>query len=144
VRDTIIIEKNFNAPIKNVFAALITPEDLVQWHNAGDGWQTPYAEVDAQVGGLIKIAYADPEGNIVFDLTAVITELNEPHRLRYSMRGDVLSDEDERIVTYDLTEEDGITELRLEFDIENQNDKELQRNGWTTHIDNLEQLINMN
>ncbi len=30
---------------------------------------------------------------------------------------------------------------RLEFDIEHINDKEMQRQGWTQHVDNLQVLL---
>ena len=47
------------------------------------------------------------------------------------------------LVTYDLSEENGITHLRLEFDIEHIHGKELQRKGWTEHVDNLESLLSL-
>lgn len=141
MRDSIIIERDINAPIERVFDALITPEDLMQWSHAGDGWQTPYAEVDPVVGGKIKIAYADPEGNVVFDFEAVIEEIERPNKYYYRLGIPELIKDDDRIVNVDLHEVDGGTHLKMEFDIEHLNDKELQRNGWTQHIDNLQKLL---
>ena len=141
MRDSIIIERDFKSPIERVFAALISPEDLVRWHHAGDGWITPYAEVDPKVGGKIKIGYSDALGKQVFDFTAVISEINSPTRFAYHLQIDGLIEQDNRLVTYDLTEKNGLTHMRIEFDIEHLNDKELQREGWGQHYDYLQVLL---
>lgn len=141
MRDSIVIERVIDAPIERVFDAYISPEDLVHWHHAGGGWQTPYAEIDPKVGGKMKIAYADPEGNVVFDFEAVIDELERPNRLAYHLGIDSLIKDDDRLVTVDLSEEGSKTKVRVEFDIEHLNDKELQRNGWTEHVDNLQKYL---
>lgn len=141
MRDSIVIERDLNAPIERVFNALITPEDLVKWHHAGDGWKTPYAEVDAKVGGRMKIGYSNADGTQSFDLGAVISEINAPTRFAYYLQLEEIINNDNRLVTYDLTEKDGVTHLRVEFDIEHLNDKELQRTGWSQHYDHLEKLL---
>lgn len=139
-QETVVIERDFTASIERVFQALINPEDLVKWHHAGDGWQTPYAEVDAKVGGIIKIAYAGPDGKVVFDLIGTIEALQPPHTLSYRLAIPGLPEQD-RIVNYTLSATPGGTHLRLEFDIEHINDIELQRKGWTEHIINLEAML---
>lgn len=140
-KDKIIIERVFVAPIERVFKALITTEDLVRWHHAGDGWKTPYAELDPRVGGVIKIGYSDAEGKSTFDFTATITDFNEPYRLAYRLHVSELIEEDSRLVEYDLSEENGKTKLRVQFDIEHVHDKELQRKGWSEHYEFLDQLL---
>lgn len=141
MRDSIVIEREIGSPIERVFDAFVTPDDLVKWHHAGGGWQTPYAEFDANIGGKIKIAYADPEGNVVFEFGAVVDELDRPNRLAYHLGIESLIKDDDRLVTVDLDETDNGTNVRLEFDIEHLNDKELQRNGWTEHVDNLQAYL---
>lgn len=138
---TITIERVINAPIGRVFDAFTTPEDLVKWHNAGEGWSTPYAEVDAKVGGKIKIGYAGPDGETVFDFTAFITELKRPSRLAYRLGMEEVIAGDDRMVTVDFTEVDSGTKIVLELEIEQINDIELQRHGWTAHVDHLQKLL---
>lgn len=140
MRDSIIIEQVIEAPISRVFDAFTTPADLVQWHHAGDGWQTPYAEVDPVVGGKLKIAYADPEGKVEFEFEAVYVEIERPARLAYRLGMDMVED-DSRLVTVDLKEVNGGTNVSIEFDIEHINDKELQRLGWMQHLDNLKSYL---
>lgn len=141
MRDSVIIERDFKAPIERVFEALINPEDLTKWHHAGDGWQTPYAQVDPVVGGKIKIAYADPGGNVVFDFEAVISEIVAPKRLAFYLQIEELIQDDSRLVTYDLSETAEGTHMRLEFDIEHLNSRELQEQGWSQHYDNLRTVL---
>jgi uncharacterized protein YndB with AHSA1/START domain len=140
MRDSIVIERVINSPIERVFDAFITPGDLVNWHHAGDGWQTPYAEVDAVVDGKLKIAYAGPDGKVVFDFEAVYEKIERPKHLAYRLGLDMLED-DGRLVTVDLEEVLGGTNVRLEFYIEHINNKELQRQGWTQHVDNLQAYL---
>ncbi len=139
--ETITIEQLIPAPAERVFAALTTSEDLTHWHNAGAGWSTPYAEVDPQIGGKIKIAYADPEGTVVFDLVGQITAVDSPEKFAYVIPANFMGDEPERAVEYELLPEAGGTMIRLEFDIERMNSQELQRAGWTAHINNLLHLL---
>ena len=49
MRDSIIIIRDFNAPIDRVFKALINPEDLIKWHHAGDGWVTPMPKLSLKL-----------------------------------------------------------------------------------------------
>lgn len=133
MRDSITIERTLNAPIDRVFDAFTTPEDLREWHHAGGGWQTPYAEVDARVGGKQKIAYANPQGKVEFEIESEFTIVDKPNKLEYIF-GD-------RTITIDFEEADGKTKLTLEIDIENKNDKELQLKGWSEHVDNLQNYM---
>ena len=140
MRDSIVIERVIHAKPERVFDAFITPEDLVHWHHAGDGWQTPYAEVDAVVGGKLKVAYAGPDGIVVFDLEATYEKVERPYHLAYRLGIDMV-DDDSRLVTVDFEKAGGGTKVRIEFDIEHINDKELQREGWTQHVDNLQTYL---
>lgn len=138
---TIIIERVIKAPIRRVFNAFIKPDDLVQWHNAGEGWTTPYAEVDPRVGGKIKIGYAGPDGKVEFDFTARITELDSPDRIAYRLGMEEVISGDDRMVTINLIETELGTKVALELEIEEINDIELQRQGWTAHVYHLQALL---
>ncbi len=137
MRDAITIERTIAAPLPRVFKALVTPDDLLAWHHAGDGWYTPKASVDAVIGGHLIIGYSSADGSETFELDGTITVLSEPTHLAYTFGlGDEL-----RLVTYDLTDADGATQLKLMFDIEHINAPDLQRAGWTQHIDNLQTYL---
>jgi|AntRauTorcE11897_2_1112592.scaffolds.fasta_scaffold09717_3 uncharacterized protein YndB with AHSA1/START domain len=131
--DFITIERTISAPITRVFDAFITPEDLTQWHHAGDGWQTPYAEVDAVVGGKQKIVYANSDGEVQFEIESEFTIVDKPNKLAYAFDGRTAS------VVFEAVDEK--TNIQMQIDIEDENDKELQLKGWSEHIDNLEIYI---
>jgi uncharacterized protein YndB with AHSA1/START domain len=135
--DTIIIEQVIPAAVKRVYSALVTPADLMKWH----GWSTPYAEVEPQTGGRLKIGYADPEGMVVFDLLGEITVAEPGVRFSYVMPENSLGEEPARTVDYRLFPEGAGTKLRLEFDMERTHNEELQREGWGEHISNLTALL---
>ena len=133
MKGSIVIERIISAPIQRVFDAFITPKDLKQWHHAGGGWQTPYAEIDARVGGKLKIAYANPEGKVEFELVGEFTVVDSPKKLSYMF--------DNRTVVVEFEVVDIGTKIRLELEIEDENSKELQIKGWSEHLDNLEILF---
>lgn len=141
MRDSIVIERDFKAPIDRVFEALINPEDLMKWHHAGDGWTTPYAKVEPKEKGKIRIGYSSADGTQSFEFGGTISEYDPPKRLAYYLQEEDEIDTNNRQITYDLSEENGVTHLRLEFDIEHIHDKEMQRKGWTEHVDNLETVL---
>jgi len=42
----VTVGTNVAAPIKTVWEAYTTPEDIKQWNAASDDWHTTYASVD--------------------------------------------------------------------------------------------------
>lgn len=141
MRNSIVIERVINADIERVFNAFITPEDLIQWHHAGDGWKTPYAEIDPRVGGKIKIGYSDAEETMTFDLEAYIEVIERPKKFYYRLGMIDMITDDDRLVTIDLSTVEGGTNIRLELDLEPLHTPEQQREGWTQHIDFLQELL---
>lgn len=141
MRNSFTIERTIKAPIERVFDAFITPEDLVQWHHAGDGWSTPYAEVDARAGGLLKIGYADEKGVTQFDLIATFEEVTRPSRIAYRLQLEEMIKHDARLVTIDFSEVEGATHIVMEVDLEELHSVDLQRKGWTEHVEHLEQML---
>lgn len=141
MRNSVVIERIIKAPIERVFDAFITPEDLLQWHHAGDGWKTPYAEVDPKVGGKIKIGYSSADGDMTFDFEAYIQEIQRPYKFYYRLGMVEMIKDDDRLVTIDLSEVDEGTKVRLELDLEPLHTPEQQLEGWTQHIDFLTELL---
>jgi uncharacterized protein YndB with AHSA1/START domain len=54
------IERTFDAPVERVFEAWTSEEVLRRWLHGMPGWETPTAEVDLRVGGMIRIVMRDP------------------------------------------------------------------------------------
>lgn len=126
---TITITRTFDAPRTLVFDAFTKPEHLVHWHHAGEGWKTPFAESDARAGGKLRIGYASPDDKESFTLEATYREVRAPERLVYVF--------DDRAVTVTFDEVGGKTTVTLALTLETEYHEDLQRQGWTEHLDNL-------
>lgn len=126
---TILITRVFDAPRKLVFEAFIKPEHLVHWHHAGEGWKTPFAETDPRPGGKLRIGYGSPDGKEDFVLEGTYREVVALERIVY-----VIFD---RPVTVTFDDVGGKTKVTLEVTLETEYHEDLQRGGWTEHIDNL-------
>ena len=53
----ITVETNVAAPIKTVWDAYTTPEDIKQWNAASDDWHTTSASVDLRKGAVSQPAW---------------------------------------------------------------------------------------
>jgi uncharacterized protein YndB with AHSA1/START domain len=128
---TITITRLLDAPRELVFQCWLDPKHLVQWHSAGGGWTTPYAETDPRPGGKFKIGFADPEGKNSFDFTGAYVEILAPSRLVYTI-------DDGRPITITLEDRDGKTFLTLILTLEAMHTEEQQREGWSAMLENLD------
>jgi uncharacterized protein YndB with AHSA1/START domain len=73
------ITRVFDAPRKLVFQVWTDPAHLAQWWGP-KGFTNPVCEVDARVGGAMRIHMRAPNG-VVYPMTAVFQEIFEPERL---------------------------------------------------------------
>lgn len=133
--DMITFEQTISAKPERVFDAFITPDDLLQWHRASPDWTTPHAKTDPRVGGRLNIGFGDPTGEHSFDLTGEYTEVDRPERLAYTI-------DDGRKVVVDFHDTgDGKTHVMWAFEPEGTFPREQQREGWSSHLANLEKYL---
>lgn len=126
---TFVVDRVFDAPRKLVYEAFTEPKHLVHWHHAGEGWKTPFAEVDARPGGKLRIGYGSPDGKEDFVLEGTYREVVPLERIVYVI--------DDRPVTVTFDDVGGKTKVTVEVTMETEYHEDLQRGGWTEHIDNL-------
>ena len=144
---SMLITYEFDAPRELVFECFIDPKHLVHWSHAGDGWVTPYAESDPRVGGHFKIGYQSGDGSEGFDFLGTYTEVSPPSRLAYMIDEMVIGDGSEatvfppRPVTIDFSDIGGRTRVDMLVTLEDENAEELQRQGWTEHLVNLQAYL---
>lgn len=131
----ITFDQELSAPRERVYDAFITPDDLLQWHRASEDWTTPHAETDPQVGGKFNIGFGDPAGEHSFDFTGAYTELDRPNRIAYTI-------DDGRKVEIDFADAgDNNTHVTWSFEPENTFPEDMQREGWSAQLANLEKYI---
>jgi uncharacterized protein YndB with AHSA1/START domain len=67
------------APAEVVFRAWIEPKHLAEWWGP-KGFTNPVCEVDARVGGVIRVDMRTPNG-LVHPMVGRFVEIDRPHRL---------------------------------------------------------------
>ena len=83
-RAVLRIERTFNAPASRVFAAWTNAEVLRRWWHAEHDWETPIAEVDARIGGRIRLAMRNPADGSEYAGRGEYTLLDPPRRLAFT------------------------------------------------------------
>jgi uncharacterized protein YndB with AHSA1/START domain len=78
----ITITRVFDAPRGTVFRAWTDAEQLAQWWGP-KGFTNPVCEVDARVGGAIRIHMRSPDG-IVYPMKGEFREIVSPERLVFT------------------------------------------------------------
>ena len=125
----ITVETTIAAPIKEVWQAYTSPEDIIQWNTASDDWHTTKASVDLRVGGEFSSRMEAKDGSAGFDFEGVYTKIIENQLIEYSF-GD-------RSAKVSFTEEPSGVRVTVAFDTEDINSADDQRAGWQAILDNF-------
>jgi len=81
LRPDLVLTRVFDAPRALVFEAWVRPEHLAAWWGP-DHFTNPVCEVDARVGGALRIHMRGPDGT-VYPMSGTFTELAPPGRLAF-------------------------------------------------------------
>ena len=142
----ITITRTFDAPRALVFRAWTDAAQLAQWWGP-KGFTNPVCEIDARVGGKLRIHMRAPDGAI-YPMRGEIREIVPPERLAFT---NIAVDEVgnpiiEGFTTVTFADEDGKTRLTLhtrgsavvERAVAYLQGMEM---GWTMSIDKLQALL---
>jgi len=128
----ITVDTAVNAPMKTVWKAYTTPEDIMAWNAASDDWCCPKATVDLRNGGSFVTRMEAKDGSAGFEFGGTYEAVTEHERIEYKM-------EDGRRVTVEFSENGSGVTVKVTFDAETENSIDLQRSGWQSILDNLAQ-----
>lgn len=78
----IVLSRTLDAPRSLVFKAWTDPGHLAQWWGP-HGFTNPVCEIDARVGGAMRIVMRAPDG-AEYPMTGVFREFVEPERLVFT------------------------------------------------------------
>ena len=81
-QETLIITREFVAPIQAVFAAWTQAEVLAKWFGP-EGFTVLHAQTDLSVGGKYKITIQSPDNNTINHFGEYV-EINEPNSLIFT------------------------------------------------------------
>lgn len=128
------VKANINAPVEKVWKAWNTPADIMVWNTADASWHCPSSRNDLRVGGTFSNRMEAKDGSFGFDFEGVYDRVDLHQEIAYTMA-------DGRQVTVVFTDQDGNTEVETKFDAENENDPELQRQGWQAILNNFVKYV---
>jgi len=142
----VTITRVFDAPRALVFRAWTDAKQLAQWFDP-KGFTNPVCEIDARVGGALRIHMRAPEGSI-YPMKGEIRELVAPERLVFT---NIAVDEAgnhviEGLTTVGFVDEGGKTRLTLHTRGSAVIEKAVaylqgMEKGWTQSIDKLKVLL---
>jgi uncharacterized protein YndB with AHSA1/START domain len=133
------IVRQLRASPERVFAAWTDPKIIAKWFFPNDGFEVPVAETDVRVGGRYRIVMKSPDGKL-HDVSGAYREIVKNKRLVFSWSW-ASEPKEETVVTIDLRQLDGATELTLTHDrFATASSREQHLQGWTGCLANLERL----
>jgi uncharacterized protein YndB with AHSA1/START domain len=137
------LERTFKAQVEVVFEAWTSTQLLRRWWPAGPDWETPVAEVNARVGGRLRLVMRNPSGE-EFGGGGEYIEISPPNRVVFTWTWD--GHEEHRgtqLIEVELEERDDRT-TRLVLTnrgLEDEEAKRLHREGCDLSFDNLERVL---
>ena len=133
------LERTFQAPAHRVFAAWTKAEVLRRWWHAEHDWETPHAEVDPRVGGVIRATMRNPHDGSQYGGGGTFTVLEPPHRLAFTWTWD--DDGDEQLIEVEFHENEGATTVILTNRGIDDAERDDYQEGWQDSFDNLAQAL---
>lgn len=129
MKEKIKVNVTILADIKKVWNYYTNPIHIIHWNFADPSWHCPSAENNMAVGGNYKARMEAKDGSFGFDFEAFYTEVIDGESFTYEFGGRTAS-----VYFKNLGDK---TELNIEFDPEDENDVELQKNGWQSILNNF-------
>src|SRR5262249_27704260 len=131
--DVLIVRRTIPVPRERVFAAWLDPKSLAIWMCPGPV-ASAAAEVDPRVGGRFRITMRHPNGDA--DHWGEYLVVDPPSRLEFPWTS-AATDRQPTLVTVELLERDGGTELILTHRRLPSSQIESHRKGWTDIVQKL-------
>ncbi len=130
------IRRRFKATREKVFRAWTEAEQLRQWKAPGPARVT-LAQVDLRVGGGYRIHMQAPDGT-EYRLHGEYREIEPPARIVFTWQWEHEPVERETLVTVELSEHEGETELLLTHEgFQNGVQQTGHEQGWESTLDKL-------
>ena len=125
----IVVSTHVAAPLRDVWLAYTTPEDIKRWNAASPEWHTTAAEVDLRPGGRFSSRMEAKDGSFGFDFAGQYTRVVDHALIEYAF-GD-------RTGRVEFAEAPGGVLVTVTFDSEPTHSEEQQREGWQAILDNF-------
>ena len=135
---SLTMNRSFNHPKKDVYDAWTNKESLISWFAPAKEFTTIVHEQELKVGGKYKIEMREPDGT-AHVIHGEYVALNPFDQVVFTWEWESDEQEVNSLVTIDLTENDGQTEMVLLHEkLESQNSVDLHSEGWTGCLSQLD------
>jgi len=126
----ISIETIVHTDIQTVWTTWNTPSHIKQWNTASNDWHTTSSSVDLKEGGQFSNRMEAKDGSMGFDFSGTYTKIIPQSLIKYTL-------EDNRSITIEFDQIDDGVKVIETFEAENENDAEMQREGWQAILNNF-------
>ncbi|MBX2974233.1 MAG: SRPBCC family protein [Flavobacteriales bacterium] len=113
----ILITRSFKAPRTLVFDAMSRPDMMKNWFHGPPGWTLTTCTMDLRPGGSYRWAWTNDKGHEM-GMGGTVLEVDPPSLLKTTEKFDAAWYEGEATNTLTLTEENGVTTMRLTVEYE--------------------------
>ena len=112
---TIVLTRTFDAPRRLVWEAMFDPAKMRRWMLPPPGFTTTICEIDARVGGALRVAWKNADADPAMTLYGVFTEVRLHERMVHTETMVLGSGQPigSLVETHELTEQDGVTSVRI-------------------------------
>lgn len=81
----ITVQTKINATPQDYWKYWTAPEDIMQWNNSSDEWQTPDVEIDLRSGGFFLFRMEKKDGTLAFDHTGKYDKVIMNELIEYTL-----------------------------------------------------------
>jgi uncharacterized protein YndB with AHSA1/START domain len=131
------IERTFDAPPHDVFDAWTSVEVLKRWWHAEHNWETPFAEVDLRVGGVIRVTMRNPDDGKEYGGGGEYTMIDRPRHLAFTWAWDGDDESRRQLIDVEFVEQGERTAVVLTNSGLPEPEVDDYRDGWSNSFDNL-------
>jgi len=138
------IRRIYRASRERVFQAWTDPNQLKKWFAVSEGFNTPIAEVDLQVGSRFRIGMQPPGDDAILIAGGVYRQISPPEKLVFTWRWESPDpNEPETLVTVEFFEQEDGTEVVLKHELFTGIPQRNQHgDGWKGCLEQLDHFIN--
>jgi uncharacterized protein YndB with AHSA1/START domain len=127
--DTITEEITIKARADRIFVALTSPEERAKWWGAEGRFRTTHVESDLRPGGKWLMSGIGVGGK-PFTIRGVYQEVRRPQLLTFTWLPSWQGDSLETLVSFELSEQDGVTTVRVTHSGLTTERARTQHRGW--------------
>jgi uncharacterized protein YndB with AHSA1/START domain len=112
---TIVITRTFHAPRRLVWEAMLVPDKMRRWMLPPPGWTMTVCEVEARVGGALRLAWKSEEADPVMTLRGVFKEVVPHERIVHTETMVMGSGQTvgSLVEMHEFAEKGGVTTMRI-------------------------------